>query len=97
MLRFAVHDDHGPASDWPLDDAYLIGPDDIAVRGKLTFDGGLIQCKKRANHSVGLCLPYDAGPLGRLMLQTCLLPDRDKPYILAVEVARHRPKPGQHI
>ena len=92
MLRFAVYDDHGPANDWPLDGAYLIGPDDIAVRGKLTFGGGLIRCKKRANHSVGLCLPYDAGPLGRLMLQTCLLPDRDKPYLLSVEVARHRIK-----
>ena len=92
MFRFAVYDDHGPAHDWPLDDAYLIGPDDVAIRGELTFEDGLIECTKRATHSVGLCLPYDAGPLGRLMLQTCLLPDRDKPYLLSMEVARHRIK-----
>ncbi|MEX0876581.1 MAG: hypothetical protein WD114_03895 [Phycisphaerales bacterium] len=29
-------------------------------------------------------------PLGVLTLQTCLLPDRDRPYILALELARHR-------
>lgn len=29
-------------------------------------------------------------PLGVLTLQTCLLPDRDRAYILALELARHR-------
>ncbi len=29
-------------------------------------------------------------PLGTWTLQTCLLPDRDHPYILALELARHR-------
>ena len=28
MLRFAVYDKGGPAPDWPLDNAYLLGPDD---------------------------------------------------------------------
>lgn len=29
-------------------------------------------------------------PLGVLTLQTCLLPDRDEPYVLSLELARHR-------
>jgi hypothetical protein len=29
-------------------------------------------------------------PLGVLTLQTCLLPDREDPYVLALELARHR-------
>lgn len=29
-------------------------------------------------------------PLGVLTLQTCLLPDRDRPYLLGLELARHR-------
>lgn len=29
-------------------------------------------------------------PLGELVLQTCLLPDRDRPYLLSLELARHR-------
>lgn len=32
----------------------------------------------------------ELSPLGVLTLQTCLLPDRDQPYILALELARHR-------
>jgi hypothetical protein len=34
----------------------------------------------------GVCLK----PMGVLGLRTCLLPDRDRPYILALELARHR-------
>lgn len=29
-------------------------------------------------------------PLGELVLQTCLLPERDRPYTLTLELARHR-------
>jgi GH35 family endo-1,4-beta-xylanase len=92
MLKFAVFDDHGPAAQWPLINAHLIGPDDQPVRGEITFEHGFIQCRKRGNQAVGLCLQYDAGPAGTLMLQTCLLPDRQEPYLLAVELARHRVK-----
>ncbi|UCD76668.1 MAG: endo-1,4-beta-xylanase [Phycisphaerales bacterium] len=92
MLRFAVYDDDGPAKDWPLKDAYLIGPEDQAVPGKVRFRDGLIVCKKASAHPAGLCLQHDAGKMGRLMLQTSLLPDRDQPYLLSVELARHRIK-----
>lgn len=30
------------------------------------------------------------GPLGQIALQTCLLPERDRPYLLSLELARHR-------
>ncbi len=29
-------------------------------------------------------------PLGEIVLQTCLLPERDRPYLLSLELARHR-------
>ena len=29
-------------------------------------------------------------PMGELILQTCLLPERDRPYLLTLELARHR-------
>lgn len=92
MLRFAVYDEDGPAGAWPLINAHLLGPDDLAVRGKLAFKDGRIMCKSRDNQAVALCLQYDAGRMGKLMLQTCLLPGRKKPYILSVELARHRIK-----
>src|SRR5207249_356392 len=90
--RFAVYDHQGPAADWPLTNAYLIGPDDLPVRGDVSFERGHIVCRKRGVEAVGLCLQYDAGPMGVLMLPTCLLPDRERPYLLSVELARHRIK-----
>lgn len=92
MLHFAVYDDQGPAKEWPLINAHLIGPDDQPVRGDITFENGSIKCRKRGAQAVALCLQYDAGSMGRLMLQTCLLPDRPQPYIFSVELARHRIK-----
>lgn len=94
MLGFAVYDEKGPAKDWPIDGAYLVGPDDLAAKGLVRFDAetGAIVCQKRGSRATALSLLYDAGSMGRLMLQTCLLPDRGEPYILSVELARHRIK-----
>lgn len=92
MLRFAVFDDLGPAKSWALVNAHLLGPDDVAVPGEIRFDQGAIVCRKRHAHAVALALQYDAGPAGVLVLQTCLLPDSDRPYVLSHELARHRIK-----
>jgi GH35 family endo-1,4-beta-xylanase len=92
MLRFTVYDDAGPASAWPLVNAHLLGPDDLAIRGQIAFRDGQILCKKRSGDAAALCLQYDAGSMGILMLQTCLLPEREEPYLLSIELARHRIK-----
>ncbi len=92
MLRFKVYDESGPASDWPLVNAYLLGHGDLAAPGEITFDSGAITCRKRTTDASALCLQYDAGRMGRLMLQTCLLPDRERPFVLSIELARHRIK-----
>jgi hypothetical protein len=92
MFRFAVYDDDGPATSRPLVNAHLLGPEDLAVPGKIVFEDGHIVCKKRLGRAMALCLQHDAGRLGTLMLQTCLLPEKDTPYVLSVELARHRIK-----
>lgn len=92
MLRFAVNEDDGPAKTWPLINAHLLGRDDQPVQGKIAVKDGRILCKHAGSASTALCLQHDAGPTGRLMLQTCLLPDRKKPYRLTVELARFRIK-----
>jgi hypothetical protein len=92
MLRFAVYDENGPAVDWPLINAHLLGPDDAPVRGQVTFSRGIIRCRKRGDDAAALCLQCTCRRSGRLMLQTCLLPDREEPYVLSVELARHRIK-----
>ena len=92
MLQFAVYDDHGPAEHWPLTGAYLIGSEGLTTPGKISLRSGHIVCKTRSTHPVALCVQHDAGPMGRLMLQTCLLMNRQRPYQLSIELARHRIK-----
>lgn len=90
MIRFAVHDESGLAKEMPLHHAYLIGKEDLTVAGSIDFEQGVIVCKKHSADAAALAVQVDAGANGRLVLQTCLLPDREQPYNLFVELARHR-------
>ncbi len=90
MLRFAVHDNKGPASEWPLHHVSLVDQEDLVVQGSVRFRDGVIECDSNSSRSLGLRLLYDTGKCGSLALQTCLLPPREKPYQLSVELARHR-------
>ena len=90
MLRFAVHDEHGPATQWPLEQIALYDQEDLVVSGDVQFRDGCIECRRSGSRAVGLGLLFDTGACGKMALQTCLLPDRDRPYQLTVELARHR-------
>ena len=76
MLRFSVFDERGPARDWPIVNAHLLGADDTALAGTIAFRNGQVACR----------------PAGRMMLQTCLLQQREDPYRLYEELARQRIK-----
>ncbi|MEM6756184.1 MAG: endo-1,4-beta-xylanase [Planctomycetota bacterium] len=90
MLRFQTFLDD--ADDWlkPLRNAYLIGNDGHPMRGEIAIEDGLIVCRKREQGPAALNVLYPAGALGDLSVQTTLLPERDRPYLLEVELARHR-------
>jgi hypothetical protein len=93
MLRFLVFDEQGAAAEWPLVNAHLLGADDSAMAGRVSFKRGVITCKAGSvSVSVALALEVDAGKAGTLMLQTCLLRQREEPYRLYQELARHRLK-----
>jgi len=91
MLRFAVYDDDGPARLWPLRHAHVFGQDDIAVNADIVFADGVITCKRRSGEPAGLSLQWPITPgAGLLTLRTCLLPERTRPYLLSLELARHK-------
>lgn len=90
MLRFAVLDERGPVADLPLRHAHLLGADDVAVPADINYADGLINCVKKSSDASSLALLYDAGDCGALVLRTCLLPQRQRPYLLSLELARHR-------
>jgi glycosyl hydrolase family 10 len=90
MLKFLVFDNGRPADDWPLRNAYLVGADGSAIRADITSEHGAIVCEKRESGPAALCLLHPLGELGEISIQTCLLPERIEPYILTIELARHR-------
>lgn len=101
MLSFVLFDPPSPSGEHvepALHHAHMFGADDVPMPADISLDGGVIRCDKRSPESAGIALqfhvesaPGTAGPgLGPITLQTCLLPDREKPYLLSLELARHR-------
>ena len=90
MISFSVFDENGLDADWTLRHAHLVGADNVVAPGRMTFDGGLIRCEPLETGSTALALQWDAGDHGVITLQTCLLPHREKPYLLSLELARHQ-------
>lgn len=102
MLSFVVFNGENPGAAFPLRHAYLLGPEAIGLGTDVTLSGeGLITCLLSERSSAGLSLqvPINSLPqladnplskLGRLSLRTCLLPARERPYLLSLELARHR-------
>jgi hypothetical protein len=102
MPSFVVFEPEAPSPALPegfsLRHAHMFGADDVPIQGEVRFDPatGIIRCEKRTPDSSGVSLQFavdsedPASPLGLLTLQTCLLPESDKPYLLSLELARHR-------
>jgi hypothetical protein len=94
MLSFAVFDSGGPAADWPLGAAHLLGPDETPTQGEIRLEGGIIVCDRASTDAAALAVQFpvelDGQSLGVLTLRTALLPDRGEPYLLSLELARHR-------
>ena len=90
MIRFTTCPSN-PCADI-LINAHLLTRDNQVIQGNVVIDDGVITAHAEGHTNYALCLLYDAGTAGRLMLQTSILPQRKKPYILSVELARHRIK-----
>lgn len=91
MMRFTVSQD--PAAS-PVDPARscILGVDDHPVGGTVRAVPNGLEVGTAHAGSLALCVQWDAGQMGRLMLQTCLLAQRDQPYQLSLELARQRIK-----
>ncbi|MBI1337647.1 MAG: hypothetical protein GC164_11870 [Phycisphaera sp.] len=90
MLKFLVHDKGKPAINHVVRNAYLVGSDGTAMRADIRFEQGMVVCNKRDAGAAALALQQQVGDCGELTLQTCLLPEREEPYLLNLELVRHR-------
>lgn len=89
-VKFEVYDDGKKAESFSLNNAYMFGMDAIPLRNvsKIAFSQGILHCEKKNNDAAGLALLWPIKGFGRLMMQTTRLPDREKPYLLNLELAR---------
>ncbi len=92
MLRFNVYPDRGSSKQPVLHQAHMLGADDRPVAGEVIASDGLIECRPASDSATALSLAYGVGDGGVLMLQTCLLEQREEPYELTLELARQRIK-----
>ncbi|RNC80837.1 MAG: hypothetical protein ED559_03270 [Phycisphaera sp.] len=93
MLSFAVFDSTGPAGEWSTADSHVFGQDEVPVPAEVRAEPGRIVCEKHSAEAAGLATifpPVDESSGCPLFLQTCLLPERDEPYLLSLELARQR-------
>ncbi len=70
--------------------AHLFAQDEIPVRGQLQIKNGHLLCIRHSDVPIGLATLWDVHDCGKIFLPTTRLPERDKPYNLAVELARAR-------
>ncbi len=96
MIRFRIHtptalrtlQDPKHGSVWDLRSAYLVGDNGRPVRGTIEAKGDSIFCAASGDVPLGIALLVDAPNAGRVVLQTCFLPQRAQPYDLFLEIAR---------
>ncbi len=87
MIRFSTSD----TVNFP-DTACLLTRDGQVVRGSVTVQDDIIEASAPGHPNIGIRLLCDAGSAGRLVLRTALLPPREEPYLLTLELARFRIK-----
>ncbi len=103
MLSFSLFktSDNQP-SGWAIAEScgsYALGGDGMAADVAITLQDDQLVCTRKAGEPVAIVVPYRTEALSpepeyalpdTLWLRTCLLPGREKPYLLNLELARHR-------
>lgn len=88
LLRFVVSPEE-LLKDWPeVYRGFLAGPDGRIFPSRMEIDGNIIGCRRNTSESGKFHVAWPVPGHGRLLLTTGSLPERNEPYILALELAR---------
>lgn len=88
VMRFLVHP-AGVLRDWPeAHRAYLSGTDHSVWPTRVELDGQVLACRRQNSDSSKLNLVWPVPGLGKPLVTTASLPEREAPYLLPVELAR---------
>ncbi len=88
-MRFQLFKNGKVVEKFTLCGAFMFGGDGIGIRrADISFKNGFVVCKKTNLETAGLALLWPIDNFGKVLLQTTCLPERERPYILNVEIAR---------
>jgi len=90
VLTFRVMLEGASPAELDLSSLYLTSLEGQPIRARFRYVAamGLLFCERRSQGLAALNLPWPVRGGGRLVLRTALLPDRDEPYLLPLELAR---------
>lgn len=88
MLRFQAFIDGKPLTELDLASAYLVGSEHVPLRAEISLKKGMILCDKRTGGPAALALLWPVDGMGRILLETTRLQERDTPYVLTLELLR---------
>lgn len=90
MQKLLVLQDGKPPPELDLTRLYLTSLEGQPIRSRFRYnaEAGILFCDRRSQGLAALNLPWRLRSGSVLMLRTALLPDRDEPYLLPLELAR---------
>jgi hypothetical protein len=88
VMRFLVHPPDAVRQLPEISQAFLSGLDGRIFPTRVEVEGNLIQCRRPMSESAKFNVNWPISGIGRPLLNTCSLREREEPYLLAVELAR---------
>ncbi len=87
QLRLIVHDrDRIPPGG--LEHVHMVGPDELPWFGRAYFSGNQLIVERNESDSGRVFVPWQIDGAGQVLAGTSTLMERDRPYLLEVELAR---------
>jgi hypothetical protein len=87
LMRFIVHDrERIPPGG--LEHVHMCGADDLPWFSRAYFSGDQLVIERNEDDSGRVFVPWQVGDSGPLLINTATLMERDRPYLLEVELAR---------
>jgi Glycosyl hydrolase family 10 len=87
LMRLIVHDrDRIPPGG--LEHVHICGQDDLPWYGRAYFSGNQLIIERNEDDSGRVCVPWQIGETSPVLTSTATLMERERPYVLEVELAR---------
>lgn len=88
VMRFLLPRLDRPDKRPDVDRAYISGPEGRVFPTRVDVEGDVLACRRQVSDSGKLNVAWPVPGFGRPVLSTSTLPERDEPYLLALELAR---------